>query len=108
MTAKAFDRKRHRTGGGFRKAFNALCAETPSKRETCQRIRDNQELYQEYQQKCLNNYDPDVQQAIEAAGDVIRELTKGGCERYDLGYAGQKVRRLDRILGDLSRRRRKS
>jgi hypothetical protein len=85
----------------FHKAWDQLCAETPSEESTCSRIRQNQELYLEFQQKCLNQYDPTLQQAIEHAGDIIRELTK--CARYacDRGYIEEKITRLRKKLDDL-------
>ncbi|GAG77718.1 unnamed protein product, partial [marine sediment metagenome] len=100
-----FDRSKLKTIADFRKAFDKLCAVTPSKKEVCNRISSNQELFIEYQQKCLHQYDPTLQQAIEHAGDIIRELTKYGCEAYDLGYIGEKVGRLNRRVEDLAERK---
>ena len=103
---RVFDRKKYRTQKEFWDAFDRLCALTPSKEETCKRIRENQELFLEYQQKCLNQYDPTLQQAIEHAGDIIRELAKCGYAKYgcDLKYVGEKIMRLEKRIEDLSER----
>jgi len=85
----------------FHKAWNQLCAETPTEEATANRIRENQELYLEFQQKCLHNYDPTLQQAIEHAGDIIRELTKCPRRACDRSYIEEKITRLRKRLDDL-------
>jgi len=81
-----------------RTSFDKLCAETPTKKETCQRIYDNQERHLEMQQKCLFPFDRDRQQAIEHAGDIIRELTRDGCLVGYTRYLDEKYDRLGREL----------
>lgn len=103
--SKAFDKDKYHPGTKeFTKAWKKLCDETPTMEATCRRIRRNQELYLEYQQKCLNKYDPTIQKAVECAGDIIRELTKYGCKAYDLNYVDEKLRRLRRRVDDLATR----
>jgi hypothetical protein len=104
-----FDRSKM-TREEFERRFKELCDCTPTLGETLQRIRRNQELWLEYQQKCLNRWDPTLQQAIEHAGDIIRELSKTGPEgepSIDLAYVGEKVRRLEKRLDDLYEETRK-
>lgn len=68
---------------------------------TCCAVRHNQDLFLEHQQKCINRFDPDLQQAIEHAGDIIRELSKCGCSGFcSYGYVMEKMRRLHLILDD--------
>lgn len=106
MSEKKFGRPFvHPPSPKFWDEFNKLCSEAPTKKETCQRIRDNQEHYLEFQQKCLSSYDPDIQQAIEHAGDIIRELSQRGCEGWSLSYIAEKHRRLGNIIEDLNARR---
>ena len=101
----SFDRSALKDIEGFREAFDKLCALTPSKEEACDRVNKNQKLFLEYQQKCIQQYDPTIQQAIEHAGDIIRELSKFGCGAYDLNYVGEKVDRLNRRVEELSERK---
>lgn len=89
----------------YHKAWNQLCAETPSKEEACRRIRQNQELYLEHQQKCLNKYDPTLQLAIEHAGDIIRELSKCGWGACHLPYVEEKMGRLRKRLDEMHEER---
>lgn len=91
----------------FWEAFDKLCGETPNEDSTCRRIRKNQELYLEYQQKCLNQYDPTLQQAIENAGDIIRELSKCGYEppTCHLPYVEEKIRFLIRNVDEIATRK---
>lgn len=101
---KAFNREKFKTRDEFWKAFDQLCDLTPSEDTTCKRIRDNQELFIEYQQKCLNKYDPTLQQAIEHAGDIIRELSKCGFDppTCHLVYVEEKLDRLRKRIDDLA------
>lgn len=71
--------------------FNSICCT----------IRQNQNFFLEHQQKCINRFDQDLQQAIEHAGDIIRELSKCGCSGFcSHAYVMEKMRRLHIILDD--------
>ncbi|GAJ07617.1 unnamed protein product, partial [marine sediment metagenome] len=49
--------------------------------------------------------DPTLQQAIEHAGDIMRELAKCGYERCSLSYIGEKLERLNKRIDDLAQER---
>jgi len=103
--ADAFDSSKFKDSSAKMKAWDELCAETPSKEDTCKRIRRNQELYLEYQQKCLHKYDPKMQMAMEHAGDVIRELSKCCSTGYcGWGYVQEKVNSLQKSVDVLQGR----
>jgi len=104
--ATEFDYSKFKDHSEFLEAWDKLCAETPNKEDTCKRIRRNQELYLEYQQKCLNKYDPKMQSAIEYAGDVIRELSKCCSTGYcGWGYVQEKINSLQKRVDAIQEKR---
>lgn len=86
----------------YQKEHNKLCSTMDDDfASTCCTVRHNQEIFLEHQQKCINRFDQDLQQAIEHAGDMIRELAKCGCSGFcSYGYVMEKMRRLHIILDD--------
>lgn len=90
--------------------WNELVSKFKSKDDLCRTILGNQIRWLEDQIKALNKYDPETEYAMEAAGDIIRELAKGCTKGYedwgpDWGYISKKIGRVESVRDEWHRRR---